>query len=267
MGPAPDEEDYEGLPYTLPSPPYSPTKPDLSYAALVGRAILSSPEHRLTLQEIYEWITIVHPYFKRGETTWMNSIRHVLSTTAVFRKVTRVRAIGRTLWAIWDEDLECFAKGSFDKRFCKDMVEQAKSGKSRKRPNSQEDPSSSPEKKPKRSRKASILEAPQQYTLPSIPPTHIMPLFPPTRPTTHLQTYYDACLAPPPPNRNYFPSIAPYIELSQDDFNVCVFFSFCIHVTSFCTFGRCNRYHRYLTAPFIRCLIFLNVCGPRTYAQ
>jgi hypothetical protein len=52
----------------------------------------------------------------------MNSIRHVLSTTVVFRKVVRDRTQGRTQWAIWDDDLECFKGGGFRKQFCKDAV-------------------------------------------------------------------------------------------------------------------------------------------------
>ncbi|KZV71539.1 winged helix DNA-binding domain-containing protein, partial [Peniophora sp. CONT] len=77
------------LPFVLPPGPYSPHKPDAPYAALIGRAILASPSHRLTLQEIYDYITTVYPYFTRHEQTWQNSIRHVLSTTVVFRKVQR----------------------------------------------------------------------------------------------------------------------------------------------------------------------------------
>ncbi|EIN09547.1 hypothetical protein PUNSTDRAFT_125734 [Punctularia strigosozonata HHB-11173 SS5] len=115
------------LPYTLPSPPYLQTKPELSYAALIGQAVLSSEQHMLTLQEIYEWITTVYPYYKRNEQTWMNSVRHVLSTTAVFRKAppreseTGGRG-GKTRWAIWDKDIKCFEGGGFDKRFCEDIV-------------------------------------------------------------------------------------------------------------------------------------------------
>ncbi|KAF8920530.1 putative fork head protein, partial [Mucidula mucida] len=63
--------------------------PDQPYAAIIGQAILSSPGHRLTLQQIYDWITTVYPYFNRDEQTWMTSVRHVLSTTVFFRKVTR----------------------------------------------------------------------------------------------------------------------------------------------------------------------------------
>ena len=141
MGPPPSESDYPTLPYLLPPGPYSSKKPDISYAALVGRAILASPQHALTLQEIYDYITLVYPHFKRGETTWMNSIRHVLSTTACFRKHTRERSVGRTLWAIWDCDLECFKNGGFNKIHCKDMMDGKKSaagggvgGGTRKRP-------------------------------------------------------------------------------------------------------------------------------------
>ncbi|EGN95004.1 hypothetical protein SERLA73DRAFT_162624 [Serpula lacrymans var. lacrymans S7.3] len=158
MGPLPDEEEYDTLPYTLPPGPYSSVKPDLSYAALVGQAILSSPEHRLTLQEIYDWITIVYPHFKRNETTWMNSIRHVLSTTICFRKVPRDRSIGRTLWAIWDCDLECFTNGGFRKEFCADMQhDRSKKLLSKKRP--AEEPPSGSGRKAKKSKKAAAVAA------------------------------------------------------------------------------------------------------------
>ncbi|KAG6891204.1 hypothetical protein C0995_008456 [Termitomyces sp. Mi166 len=202
MGPLPDEEEYDKLPYTLPPGPYSPHKPDLSYAALVGQAILSSPQHRLTLQEIYDWITIVYPHFKRGETTWMNSIRHVLSTTICFRKVPRERAVGRTLWAIWDEDLECFKGGGFRKHLCKDIAqslaakaEQSKGkGKSRKR--ADVDDGADP-RKPKRAKREPV-GMPAVSLVPSYVPATLSahPLFPPTRPTSHHQPYYESCMQP-----------------------------------------------------------------------
>ena len=200
MGPPPDEEEYDILPFTLPPGPYSPNKPDASYAALVGQAILSSPEHRLTLQEIYDYITIVYPFFKRDEQTWMNSIRHVLSTTVCFRKVPRERSVGRTLWAIWDEDLECFKGGGFRKQLCKDMM--GKSGvrdaaktkpKGRKR-----DPgcdSATDGRKAKRAKKDH--SAPTSSS--SLPTTFSYPIFPPTRPTPHHQPYYESCLSQPQP--------------------------------------------------------------------
>ncbi|KAF8729102.1 hypothetical protein AX14_006408 [Amanita brunnescens Koide BX004] len=207
MGPPPEEDEYDRLPYKLPPGPYSSKKPDLSYAALVGQAILSSPQHRLTLQEIYDWITIVYPHYKRGETTWMNSIRHVLSTTVCFRKVPRDRSVGRTLWAIWDEDLECFKGGGFRKHLCKDIVRATQpnakgKGKARKRSDGEDD--STPDtRKSKRPRKVATSSEPSQpstsQTSYHAPPPLSHPLFPPSRPTPHHQPYYESCIIQPQP--------------------------------------------------------------------
>lgn len=190
MGPQPEEESYGKLPYKLPSGPYSPNKPDLSYAALLGRAILSSVDHRLTLQEIYDWITIVYPFFKRGETTWMNSIRHVLSTTACFRKVTRDRALGRTQWAIWDEDLECFKGGGFRKQFCKDMnggkIGAETTGRGKRGRKQVEDNDSSAERKSKKVKKDNQdSEQGHQRAIAVASAT----IFPISRPAPPLQPY------------------------------------------------------------------------------
>ena len=59
MWPAPAEKP-ECLPYTLPPGPYSEQKPELSYAAIIGQAILASPGHALALQDIYEYNAAVY---------------------------------------------------------------------------------------------------------------------------------------------------------------------------------------------------------------
>ncbi|KAI0289544.1 hypothetical protein BC826DRAFT_1159051, partial [Russula brevipes] len=151
--------------------PYSHTKPDLPYAALIGQAILASPERRLTLQEIYDFITIVYPHFKRNEQTWMNSIRHVLSTTIVFRKVQRDRAAGRTLWAIFDQDLDCFAGGGFRKEFCADMQEQREKARQASRKRAAED---TPTRRPRR--KKLKTETPQEQVPPGLHPQMAIPM-------------------------------------------------------------------------------------------
>jgi hypothetical protein len=204
MGPEPTEEEYDDLPFKLPPGPYSHTKPDLPYAALIGQAILASPEHRLTLQEIYDFITIVYPHFKRNEQTWMNSIRHVLSTTIVFRKVQRDRAAGRTLWAIFDQDLDCFVGGGFRKEFCADMQEQREKARHSNRKRSAED---TPTRKPRR--KKMKTEASQEQMVSALHPQMGIPmstlpavaypgptLFPGPRPGTHQQPYYAPYVMP-----------------------------------------------------------------------
>ena len=204
MGPLPKEEEYDSLPYTLPPGPYSPHKPDLSYAALVGRAILSSPDHRLTLQEIYDWITIVYPHYKRGETTWMNSIRHVLSTTVCFRKVPRDRAVGRTLWAIWEEDLPCFKDGGFKKHLCKEYANSSEGKEKvtggskakprvRKRVDDDDIIDGRKAKRVKKDQAANYSSEPSSISGPLS--SHL--LFPPTRPTPHHQPYYQSCISQP----------------------------------------------------------------------
>jgi hypothetical protein len=211
MDPLPNEEDYDNLPYTLPPGPYLTAKPCLSYAALVGQAIISSPQHRLTLQEIYDWITIVYPYFRRGETTWMNSIRHVLSTTACFRKVVRDRSVGRTLWAIWDEDLPCFEGGGFRKQLCRDMEGKTKLAPVKKRSAIEVE---GPLKRVKRAKrdKQSLPQSDQVYMVPTTHPIPLFPhgpMFPPVRPTPQHQPYYESCLHQQIPAEIIFPPLPP----------------------------------------------------------
>jgi hypothetical protein len=45
-------------------------KPPYSYATLIAHAILSSKDGRLTLSDIYKWISEQYPFYKRGEKGW-----------------------------------------------------------------------------------------------------------------------------------------------------------------------------------------------------
>ncbi|WFC99258.1 Forkhead transcription factor [Malassezia yamatoensis] len=68
----------------------SKSKPSsVSYAGLIGQAILSSSDGRLSLAEIYLWISSVYPYYERGDRGWQNSIRHNLSLNKSFVKLER----------------------------------------------------------------------------------------------------------------------------------------------------------------------------------
>lgn len=113
------EKDKPYVPEGLPPPPRSAEKPSWSYAALIGQAILSSSRKRLALNQIYAWISAAYPYFKPGESGWMNSIRHNLSLNDCFVKGERNAEEKGGKGSVWmvDPKLEFqFKDGGFKKQ-------------------------------------------------------------------------------------------------------------------------------------------------------
>ncbi|XP_061116125.1 forkhead box protein O3a [Conger conger] len=75
---------------------------NLSYADLITKAIESSPEKRLTLSQIYDWMVRCVPYFNdKGDSNssagWKNSIRHNLSLHSRFVRVQN-EGTGKSSW-------------------------------------------------------------------------------------------------------------------------------------------------------------------------
>lgn len=64
-------------------------KPGHSYAMLIGMAILRAPARKLTLAQIYKWISDTYSFYSPQDAGWQNSIRHNLSLNKAFVKQER----------------------------------------------------------------------------------------------------------------------------------------------------------------------------------
>lgn len=81
---------------------------NMSYADLITQAIQGSPDKRLTLSQIYEWMVQNVPYFKdKGDSNssagWKNSIRHNLSLHNRFMRVQN-EGTGKSSWWMINPD-------------------------------------------------------------------------------------------------------------------------------------------------------------------
>lgn len=91
----PQEKDEAQEMKELPAPDSFPPlhddggKPTHSYAQLIGMSILRAPNRRLTLAQIYKWISDTYSFYSATDAGWQNSIRHNLSLNKAFIKQER----------------------------------------------------------------------------------------------------------------------------------------------------------------------------------
>jgi len=91
-------------------------KPSQSYIGLIAEAILSSPEKKLVLSDIYSYILTRYPYFRTKGSGWRNSIRHNLSLNDCFIKAGRSPNGKGHFWTICPMYYEDFLHGDYRRR-------------------------------------------------------------------------------------------------------------------------------------------------------
>ncbi|KAF3705473.1 Forkhead box protein I1 Forkhead-related protein FKHL10 Forkhead-related transcription factor 6 [Channa argus] len=104
-------------------------RPPYSYSALIAMAIQNAPEQRLTLNQIYQYVSDNFPFYSRNKVGWQNSIRHNLSLNDCFQKVPRDKNDpGKgNYWTIDPNCEKMFDNGNF-RRKRRRMSDKRKSG-------------------------------------------------------------------------------------------------------------------------------------------
>ncbi|KAM4617947.1 forkhead box protein A4-A-like [Discoglossus pictus] len=117
MGYCQGESDFQGDPRAY-RRNYSHAKPPYSYISLITMAIQQSPNKMMTLNEIYQWIIDLFPYYRQNQQRWQNSIRHSLSFNDCFVKVPRSpEKPGKgSYWTLHPESGNMFENGCYLRR-------------------------------------------------------------------------------------------------------------------------------------------------------
>ena len=65
-------------------------RPEFSFVYIIWTALINNPEGKMTLNDIYDYITEKHPFFNHPDSgSWKNSVWHALMINDCFMRVTQ----------------------------------------------------------------------------------------------------------------------------------------------------------------------------------
>jgi hypothetical protein len=94
-------------------------KSPMTFKAMISLAILNSPEQKLTLAEIYQFIAEEFSEFTKSRSGWKNTVRHNLSIHECFVKGELAPPGKSCFWRIHRSFAENFNRGDFSRRSIK----------------------------------------------------------------------------------------------------------------------------------------------------
>jgi len=112
------------LPFALPPPPYTLTKPTASFPALIGNALRAAQHGALSLAEIFSYLVLAYPYFQSSTPpdAWKVAVKQTLESCPAFAlvkpdksKLPHGTPLPPSMWMIREDHKKYFVDGEYTK--------------------------------------------------------------------------------------------------------------------------------------------------------